>query len=528
MAYDTSKPEQPEWLTRLLHWLGTTNHKEIGLLYLFTGLVFLVVGGAAALGMRAQLAQPDANVVDTAAFNSLFTVHGLTMVFLVGMPLISGFANYVVPLQLGAKDLPFPRINALSFWLVPAGGFLLYSGFLTGRGPDFSWTMYPPYSAGGGAGLARPAADFALLGVLLMATSSLLASINFLVLLLRMRAPGMGLMRTPLFSWSMLSVFFMGLMVFPVFTVGVVMLFLDLNGLTGFFNPGMGGDPVLFQHLFWFWGHPEVYILVVPGFGALCEIIPVFSRRPVYGYRAIVWSLVAITLLSMVVWTHHMYTSNVDLTLLKLQMVTTHLISVPVGVIVLCWLATLWGGRIRLKTPMLFALGSAAVFIIGGITGMFLATIPLDIPLQDTYFVVAHFHFTLIGGTVLGLLAALYYWWPKMTGRMLSERLGQLHFLVTAAGFFVTFWPQHYLGMSGMPRRIATYSADTGWGPLNMLSTVGAFVMGAAQLFLIVNLWRSWKRGPPAGSDPWGAPGLEWTVPSPPPPHNFDVPPVLK
>lgn len=512
----------------LYRWLTTTNHKEIGLLYLATGLVFLVVAGAAALAMRAQLAVPDNNFVSADGFNALFTVHGLSMVFLVGMPLISGFANYVVPLQLGAKDLPFPRINALSFWLIPTGGILLYSGFLTGRGPDISWTLYPPYASGAGVGLARPAADLAILAVLFLGVSTLLSAVNFLTLILRMRAPGLGLMRMPLFTWSMAATFFMALIVFPVLTAALVMLYLDLNGITGFFNPALGGDPVLFQHLFWFWGHPEVYILVAPGWGIVSEVLPVFARRPPYGYRAQVWSLAAIVLLSTIVWTHHMYTSNVDLDLLKLQMVTTHLISVPVGVIVLCWLATLWRGRLRFKTPMLFALGSAGVFIIGGITGMFLATIPLDIPLQDTYFVVAHFHFTLIGGTVLALLAGLYYWFPKMTGRMLSERLGRLHFLLTAIGFFITFWPQHYLGMAGMPRRIATYSADTGWGPLNLLSTAGAFLMGLAQLFLILNLLRSRKHGPPAGSDPWGASSLEWTVPSPPPPHNFDGMPVVQ
>ncbi len=526
MAYDTAKPERSEFVEKLLHWLTTTNHKEIGLLYILTGLVFFFIAGSAALLIRAQLAVPDNTLVSPDQYNALFTLHGLSMVFLVGMPIISGFANYVVPLQIGAKDLPFPRINALSFWLIPAGGIVLYSGLLTGRGPDMGWTLYAPYSTGAGTGLARPAADLAILGLLFLGASSIATSINFLTMILRMRAPTMGL-RMPLFTWSVLVTVFLLLLAMPVLTAALVMLYLDLTLRTGFFNPALGGDPVLWQHLFWFFGHPEVYVLVLPSFGIVSEVIPVFSRRPIFGYWAMAVAMAAIGFISFVVWVHHMFTTSVPQSLRTIMMLTTYLVGVPTGIKIFNWLATLWGGKLHFKTPMLFALGLVAMFTIGGITGIFLASIPLDIPLQDTYFVVSHFHYVLFGGTVFGFFAGLYYWFPKITGRMYHEGLGKLHFLLTFIGFNLTFWPMNNLGMMGMPRRIVTYSADTGWGPLNMLSTVGAFILGFSQLIMVANFLRSRKHGAAAGNNPWGGSGLEWTVSSPPPPHNFDGVPVL-
>ncbi|MEM3087104.1 MAG: cytochrome c oxidase subunit I [Halobacteria archaeon] len=526
MACDVAKPERSEFAEKLLHWLTTTNHKEIGILYTLTGLIFFVVAGAAALLIRAQLATPEGTVVSADVFNSLFTLHGLTMVFLAGMPIISGFANYLVPLQIGAKDLPFPRINALSFWLIPTGGIILFSGLLTGRGPDMGWTLYAPYSSGAGVGLARPAADLALLGLLFLGASSIATSINFLTMILRMRAPTMGL-RMPLFTWSVLVTVFLLLLAMPVLTAGLAMLYLDLTLHTGFFNPALGGDPVLWQHLFWFFGHPEVYILILPSFGIVSEVIPVFSRRPIFGYWAMAGAIASIGLISYIVWVHHMFTTSVPQSLKTIMMLTTYLVGVPTGIKIFNWLATLWNGKLHFKTPMLFALGLVSMFTIGGITGIFLASIPLDIPLQDTYFVVAHFHYVLFGGTILGFFAGLYFWFPKMTGRMYHEGLGKLHFALTLIGFNMTFWPMHELGMAGMPRRIATYSADTGWGPLNLVATVGAFMLGLAQLVMMANFLRSRKHGRPAGSNPWGASGLEWTVSSPPPPHNFDGVPVV-
>jgi cytochrome c oxidase subunit 1 len=518
---------------RVMHWLTTTNHKEIGKLYMATGLAFFVIGGLFALLIRLQLMFPDStflvpgNPAETAkAFNSLFTLHGTVMIFLFAMPFIFGFANYVCPLQIGARDLAFPRLNALSYWLLIPGGLTILIAVPLGGGADVGWTGYAPYS--GAPTSARPGVDLWLMGQTVLGVSSTLTAVNFLVMILRMRAPGVSLFRMPLFTWSILVTVFLLLLAIPVFTVALVMLYLDRNLGTDFFNPAANADPLLWQHLFWYFGHPEVYILVLPAFGVISEVISTFSGRPIYGYRSMVYAIAGIGIVSYVVWGHHMFTTSMDPRMRFIFMITTMLVAVPTGIKIFNWLATILGGRIRFKTPMLFALGFIGMFTLGGITGIVLASVPLDYHLQETYYVVAHFHYVIFGGTIMSFFAGIYYWWPKMTGRMYNEKVGVIHFAILLIGFNMTFFPMHELGIMGMNRRISTYPAATGFGPLNYWASVGAFLIAASVLLMLLNLLWSRKHGAKAGDDPWGGWSLEWVTSSPPPPETFVRIPVLR
>ncbi len=512
----------------------STDHKMIGRQYLMLGVLWAVVGGLLAGAMRWQLAWPDTAIpligeIGPETFNMFVTMHGTIMVFFVAMPILLGaFGNFLIPLMIGARDMVFPRLNAMSVWTFAlASVVMLASFFVEGGAAAAGWTAYPPLSARADYTGVEWGMNLWILALALEFASFLMGGVNYLTTVLALRAPGMSLMRMPLVVWQQLAAATLFLLSVGPLIAGAIMLLLDRTLGTAFYAPDMGGDPLLWQHLFWFFGHPEVYILVLPSFGIVSEVIPVFSRRPIFGYWAMAGAMAAIGFISYIVWVHHMFTTSVPQSLRTIMMLTTYLVGVPTGIKIFNWLATLWGGKLHFKTPMLFALGLVAMFTIGGITGIFLASIPLDIPLQDTYFVVAHFHYVLFGGSVFGFFAGLYYWFPKMTGRMYHEGLGKLHFVLTFIGLNLTFWPQHELGMMGMPRRIATYSADTGWGPLNMASTVGAFILGLSQAIMVANILWSRKRGPKAGPNPWGGSGLEWTISSPPPAHNFDGVPVL-
>src|SRR5438034_4030527 len=506
---------------RLLGWLTTTDHKKIGILYLVNSLGFLVVGGILALLMRTELARPGTQFLSLRAYNQVFTEHGTLMIFLFIFPTLAGFGNYFVPLQVGALDMAFPRINALSFWLLPVGGLTILSGFLAkGGAAAAGWTSYVPVSVQGLAGQ-----DLWISGVLIVGTSSILGGINFIVTILRLRAPGMTMMRLPLFAWSVLAQSLLVVLATPVFTAGLIMLFADRRLGTSFFDPTRGGNVLLWQHTFWFFGHPEVYILILAAWGVVTEILPVFSGKPLFGYPAVILSFLMITALSFTVWAHHMFaTGAVELPFFS---ITTEMISIPTGVLFFNWLATLWKGKIRLEPPMLFALGFIAMFLIGGIDGVWMASPAVDFAVTDTYWVVSHIHYVLFGGTVFGIMAAMYYWFPKITGRMLSRRLGQWHFWLQVVGFNLTFFPMHMLGLKGMPRRIADYAPNRGWTFLNGISTLGSYMIGVAMLIFLVNVITTLRRPRSAPDDPWEANTLEWATSSPPPPHNFDaLPPI--
>jgi cytochrome c oxidase subunit I+III len=497
-------------------WLTTTNHKDVGILYLITSLTFFMIGGIFALLLRTQLARPDNDFLSSGVYNQLVTMHGAVMVLFFLSPFAFAFGNYLVPLQIGARDLAFPRINAISYWLYLAGGLVAASGFLLGGAADVGWTFYSPLTSkqfSPGLGV-----DLAGIGLLLLAISVTVSTINFLVTILQYRAPGMRLYDMPMFTWSILFTLIIMLFAFPALGGALLMLEADRHLATHFFDPNIAGT-ILWTHLFWFFGHPEVYIVLLPGLGAVMEIIPVFSKRPLYGRKYLIGALAVATFLSFIVWVHHMFMTGIDPRLRELMTITTETISIPFGVIFLCLIATLWRGRINLRGPMLFALGFIGLFLLGGLTGVFLSSVALDYNLRGSYWVVAHFHYTLVGGGVIGMLAGFYYWYPKMTGRMLDERFSKTHFWMCVVGFNLTFLTQFFY--SPMPRRIYTYAAETGWGPLNLLSTVGAFIFGTAQLVLIFNALWSLRHGPPAGPDPWKAPTFEWTTPSPPPQENF-------
>jgi cytochrome c oxidase subunit 1 len=511
-------PSRRQWL---LDWLTTTDHKKIGILYFINSFSFFAVGGILALFMRTELARPGTQIFSLHAYNQLFTVHGTLMIFLFIFPILAGLGNYFVPLQIGALDMAFPRINALSFWLLPVGGLTIVSGFLAkGGAAAAGWTSYVPISVQGRAGQ-----DLWILGLLIIGTSSILGGINFIVTILRLRAPGMSMTRLPIFVWSVLATSLLVVLATPVLTAGLIMLFADRRLGTSFFDPTRGGSVLLWQHTFWFFGHPEVYMLILVAWGVISEILPVFSGRPLFSYRAVVLSFLLITALSFSVWAHHMFaTGAVELPFFS---ITTEMISIPTGVLFFIWLGTLWRGKLRLEPPMLFALGFIAMFLIGGIDGVWTASPAVDFALTDTYWVVAHIHYVLFGGTVFGIMAAMYYWFPKITGRMLSRKLGQWHFWLQLVGFNLTFFPMHILGLRGMPRRIADYAPNRGWNFLNLLSTAGAFVIGVAMLVFLVNVITTLRKPRTAPADPWGGNTLEWATSSPPPPHNFDsLPPI--
>ena len=506
-------------------WLTTTDHKRIGIMYLVASWVFFVIGGVEALLIRLQLAQADNTLLDPQTYNALFTLHGTTMVFLFLMPMISGVANYMIPLMIGARDVAFPRLNALSFWLFIAGGAVFYGSVLFSP-PECGWTCYAPlseatYSPTGGV-------DAWIYLVHLTGIASFVGAVNMFVTIVNMRAPGMGWARMPLFAWTMLTQSILLIISIPVVAAAVTLLLTDRHFGTHFYDPTNGGSPLLWQHLFWFFGHPEVYILVLPGFGIISEVIPVFARKPIFGYKAIAAATLAIAVIGTLVWAHHMFTTPMPYVLLVIFSLGTYLVAIPTGVKIFNWISTLWHGTIEFTTPMLFAAGFLGTFLCGGITGIFLATFPVDWQLQDTYFVVAHFHYTIVGGAVLALMSGLYYWFPKMTGRMLSEPLGRASFWTILIGFWVTLLIQHSAGLSGMPRRVYEYPNVGHLQLYNMISTIGSFILALGILLTIINVARSLKKGAVAGPDPWKANTLEWFTTSPPPLNNFDVIPRVR
>lgn len=519
---------QPRPAQGLLAWVATVDHKEIGILYLVASLFFLLAGGGEALLLRLQLAQPENSLLSPEAYNQLFTMHGTTMIFLVVMPMLIGMGNYLVPLMIGARDVAFPRLNALGVWLLIGGGFLLYFSFIAGpaaTAPDAGWFSYAPLSE-------RPFSfnnglDYWGLGLLVTGIGTVSAGVNFIVTILTLRAPGLTMRRLPLFVWMTFVNSFLIVGALSILNAGLVMLIIDrlLGGV--FFKPAAGGSALLWQHIFWGFGHPEVYIMALPAFGVISEVIPVFARKPIFGYNFVAASTVAIGFLSFAVWAHHMFAVGLGLPVDAFFGATSALIAVPTGVKILNWTATLWGGAIRFTTAMLFALAFLVLFTIGGITGVMFASVPVDWQLTDTYFVVAHFHYVLFGGTFFAIMAGFYYWFPKVTGRLLSERLGRLHFWLLLIGFNLTFFIQHLLGLMGMPRRVYTYPDLPGWGLFNLISTVGALIMALAIAVFLWNIVISLRRGQPAGDNPWQAWTLEWATTSPPPLHNFDwLPPV--
>ncbi len=505
----------PRKTKRWLDWITTTDHKKIGIMYLVTTFVFFILGGIEALLMRTQLSVPNNTLLSGEIYNELLTMHGTTMVFLFVVPVMAGFGNYFVPLMIGARDMAFPRLNALSFWLLLAGGIVFYAT-LFWHPPEAGWWSYPPlsslqYSPSGGQ-------DAWIYLIHLTGISSLLGAINFYVTIVNMRAQGMSWGRLPLFVWSILVYAILLIIALPPVAAAVTMLLTDRHFGTHFFDPAEHGSPVLWQHLFWFFGHPEVYIMILPGFGMISEVIPVFSRKPVFGYKAIAASTAVIAFLATLVWAHHMFASPVPLVVLGFFMLSSFLIGVPTGVKIFNWVATLWRGSIVTTASLYFAVGFIAIFLLGGITGIFLATFPVDWQLTDTYFVVAHFHYVLMGGAVFSIFAGLYYWFPKITGRMLNERLGKISFWVMFIGFNMTFFVQHALGLSGMPRRIYTYQPGLGWSTYNLISSIGSYILGLGILLTIINIALNYKNGRIAGPDPWKANTLEWFTTSPPPP----------
>ncbi len=508
-----------------LGWLTTTDHKKIGLLYILSTFVFFIIGGVEALMMRSQLAVPDNTLIEPRTYNALVTMHGTTMVFLFIVPVLAGFANYFVPLMIGARDMAFPRLNALSFWFFLAGGFAFYASVFFDP-PAVGWTFYAPLSEDAfspGSGV-----DSWIFLVHLTGLSSIVGAINFVATIHNMRAKGMGWGRMPLFVWTVLIYSYLIILALPAIAAAATMLLTDRHFGTGFFDPTAGGDPMLWQHLFWFFGHPEVYIMVLPAFGMISEILPVFARKPIFGYKAIAASTAGIAFLSMLVWAHHMFTTPTGTVVLAFFMLSSFAIAVPTGIKIFNWLATLWRGTLLMKTPLYFGIGFLATFVIGGISGVILAIFPVDWQLHDTYFVVAHFHYVLFGGSVFGIFAGLYYWFPKMTGRMMSEGLGKVSFWLMFIGFNVTFLIQHSAGLSGMPRRVYDYPESAGWSGYNLTSTIGSYILGIGVVLTCINAVWAVKRGRVAGNDPWKGNTLEWFVQSPPPENNFDVVPRVR
>jgi cytochrome c oxidase subunit 1 len=527
MATTTLTPAASTYRSGLYEWVTTTDHKKIGILYIVNSFVFFFLAGLMALGVRTELAQPGLQVLhDELLYNQLFTMHGTVMIFLFIIPMLAGFGNYVVPLQIGAPDMAFPRINALSFWMLPLGGILLLLGFLTGGAAQAGWTSYSPLAQDRPLGSTGPGQDLWIMALVLIGTSSILGAVNFLVTIFKMRAPGMTMFRMPILVWTVLTTSVLVLMATPVITSALIMLFIDRNYGGHFFDPATGGNAILWQNVFWFYSHPAVYVMVLPAMGMISEILPVFSRKPLFGYKAFVFATAGIGALGFSVWAHHMFTTGA--VYLPFFSLMTFFIAVPTGVKMFNWIFTLFRGKLSFSTPLLFALGFLSMFLIGGINGAFSASVPVDFALHDTYWVVAHLHYVLFGGSVFGVMAGLYYWFPKMTGRMLGEGLGKVQFVLMFVGFNLTFFPMHQLGLAGMPRRIADYAANAGWNDLNLAATVGGFMIAASMIPLLWNVFISLRSGKVAGDDPWEANTLEWATSSPPPPYNFDHLPEIR
>jgi cytochrome c oxidase subunit I len=506
-------------------WFTTTDHKKIGLMYLATVLVFFILGGVEAMLMRAQLAVPNNSLLTPEHYNEILTMHGTTMIFLVVVPVWAGFANYFLPLMIGARDVAFPRLNAWSYWMYLFGGIALYVSVFFSP-PEAGWFSYVPlslreYSFTNGQ-------EAWIYMVHLTGLSSVIGAINFIATIHNMRAPGMGWGRMPLFVWTILIYAYLIVIALTSLAATVTMLLLDRNFGTHFFDPRAGGSALLWQHLFWFFGHPEVYILVLPAFGMFSEILPVFARKPIFGYKAIAASTAGIAFLGTLVWAHHMFATPMSTVVLAFFMLSSFLIAVPTGVKIFNWTATLWRGTVEWTTALLFCVGGISVFLMGGITGIFLAVFPIDWQLTDSYFVVAHFHYTAFGAAAFAMFGATYYWFPKMTGRLLNETWGRISFLLVFVGFHATFLIQHSAGLSGMPRRIYEYSASSGWSTYNLISTIGSWILALGVLVTVVNVARCFKHGAIAGPDPWKGNTLEWFTPSPPPENNFDAIPRVR
>ena len=510
----------------LAGFFSTVDHKRIGMRYIYTAFVFFFIAGVQALVMRAQLSTPDAEVVSPEVYNQLFTMHGVMMIFLFNTPVLAGFGNYIVPLQLGTRDMAFPRLNAFSYWIFVLSGLFMISSLIIGKQPDGGWFAYVPltdkeYSPGVNM-------DFWGLGVAFAGISTTVGAVNFIVTTFKMRAPGMTVNRLPMFVWSVLSMAFMVIFAVPAVTVASLMLEADRLFDTAFFNPADGGSPLLYQHLFWFWGHPEVYILFVPATGMISMIIPVFARRRLAGYTWAAASMIGIGFISFGVWVHHMFATGLPALAMSLFSAASLIIAIPSGVLFFCWIATMWRGRVEWSTPMLFALGFMLIFLLGGITGVMVAVLPFDWQVHDSYFVVAHFHYVLNGAVVFPIFGALYFWLPKMTGRMLDERLGRASFWTMFVGFNLAFFPMHILGFLGMPRRMYTYPEGLGWEALNVVVTAGSALFGLGTLLTVAAFVRGRRRGAPAGANPWNADSLEWATSTSPPPHyNFEAIPVV-
>lgn len=528
MAIVEKQPETaaPPFTAVLHDWLTTVDHKKIGIMYILMAVLFLVLAGVQAIVMRCQLLWAGNDVVGPDTFNQMFTMHGTTMVFFAGMPILAGIANYVVPLQIGARDMAFPRLNALGLWATLFGGLLTYFSFLAGQAPSVGWFGYAPltqpeFNMG-------PGVDYWVLGLLVTGIGSVTGAVNLVVTVVCLRAPGMYLRRLPLYTWMAFWANLQILAILPPLTAAFILLFFDRTFDTHFFKVRGGGSPYLWQHLFWFFGHPEVYVLILPAFGMISEIIPVFSRKVIFGYEFVALSTVAIAFISFGVWAHHMFTVGMPRALDMYFSAASLLIAIPTGVKIFNWLATMWGGKLWLASPMLFVMGFMSMFVLGGLTGIMLAVAPIDFQVSDTYFVVGHFHWVLIGGTLFGVFAAIHFWYPKATGRMLNERLARWQFWLLLVGFFLTFGPMHISGILGMPRRIFTYPADRGWEFWNQLSTIGALIQAPSYLIFVWNLLWSLKHGEVAGDDPWNAWTLEWATTSPPPSYNFETIPTVR
>jgi cytochrome c oxidase subunit 1 len=512
-------------LEGLVSWLTTVDHKRIGIMYVVTAFIFFLAGGLEALLMRTQLAKPENAFLSPDAYNQIFTMHGTTMIFLVVMPLSTGLGNFVVPLLLGTRDMAFPKLNALSYWTFFFGGLFMYSSFVFGGAPNDGWFSYAPLTEK--AFSPTHGMDYWTLGLLLLGFATTIGSINFIVTIIQLRAPGMTMMRMPLFVWTTFITAFLAVFSLPSLTTALLLLLFDRQLGAHFFNVANGGSALLWQHLFWFFAHPEVYILILPAMGVVSEVIPVFSGKPLFGYGNVVFSTIAIGFLGFTVWAHHMFATGMPKASLLFFSADSFLIGVPTGIKIFAWLGTMWRGRLRFLTPMLFAIGFPILFVIGGVDGIHLAVVPVDWQVTDSYYVVSHIHYVLFGGAIFGLFAGIYYWFPKMTGRMLREGLGKLHFWLFFIGMNLVFMPMHILGLEGMPRRIYTYASGRGWDIWNLVETFGAFIIALGALVFIINFIVSMLKAPTNEADPWDAFTLEWATSSPPPAHNFDEIPTV-